>query len=148
MWIVECNERLPYWESASSGGTQNSKCCSRVIGIRAWCVGLDDHINSDAHPKSQVSKVFCGFRLLCPCSCEVVLLGTDNMGLGRYIRNGVQTVSAPCSVLSPRNFEITMQEAAITSTSFSFPNSLFQLSCSTYSPLWLVFVSGMPWVQT
>jgi hypothetical protein len=53
------------------------------------------------------------------------------MELGRYIGNGFLTVSTPCCVLSPCNFQVTMKEAEITSTSFSFPNSLFQLfNCS------------------
>jgi hypothetical protein len=81
-------------------------------------------------PSHWCSK-FLWFSSLCPCSCEVVLLGTYNMGLGRCIRNGVLTVSTPCSVLSRRNFQVTMKEAAVTSTSFLFPISLFQLfNCS------------------
>jgi hypothetical protein len=63
------------------------------------------------------TKFFCG----CPCSCEVVLLGIDNMGCGRYIRNGVLTVSTPGCVLSPCNFHVSMKEVEITPTSFLFP---------------------------
>ena len=35
---------VPLRASASIGATQNTKCCSRVIGVHGWCVGLGDHI--------------------------------------------------------------------------------------------------------
>lgn len=87
----------------------------------------------------------------------MVMLGTDNMGLGKYLRNGVLTVSMLCSFLSPCNFHVTMKEAVVTSTSFLFPISIIHLfNCSlsvhllkyraehTVSTFSLVFLSGMP----